>query len=299
MGVRFLNKLINRYSKNGTKKISLFTLRDKVVVIDISIYLYKFASSNTLIENIYLLCSILQFYGIKPICIFDGYTPKEKKAEILKRRERKKEAQITYNNLKNIINNEKNVNKIFQLKKKMRNLRRKFVTVSYKDRLQVKQLLELMRISYYQADGEADELCAKLVLNGEAYACLSEDTDLFVYGCPYVLRYISLKNHTAVLYNIDMILQDLGMNLHDFQKICVLSGTDYKNEKGSHNIFHNYKQYKLNNIPNLNEEYKKIITMFQLDNKDISKDKFYSNEDLSVDKKLLHTFLEDYGFIYP
>jgi len=195
--------------------------------------------------------------------------------------------------------NEKNPNKIIMLKNKMHALRRKFVTVSYKDRVQVKKLLQLMGISYYQADGEADKLCAQLVLNGKAYACLSEDTDLFIYGCPYVLRYLSLKNHTAILYNIDVILQDLDINLYDFQKLCVLSGTDYNNNINNHNIFYNYKQYKLNNIPDLNNEYKKIITMFQLDDMDISKNKFYSNEYLSIDKQKLHEFLEDYGFVYP
>jgi len=46
-------------------------------------------------------------------------------------------------------------------------------------------------VSYIDADGEADQLCASLVLKNKVYACLSEDMDLFVYGCPRVLRYLS------------------------------------------------------------------------------------------------------------
>ena len=39
---------------------------------------------------------------------------------------------------------------------------------------------------YYTAINEADELCASMVINGFAWACLSEDMDMFVYGCTRV-----------------------------------------------------------------------------------------------------------------
>ena len=58
-----------------------------------------------------------------------------------------------------------------------------------------------MGISYYQAKGEADKLCAKLVNKNKVFACLSEDMDLFVYGCPKVLRYISLLNKNVIMYD--------------------------------------------------------------------------------------------------
>ena len=40
----------------------------------------------------------------------------------------------------------------------------------------------------WRIQGEADELCAKLVIKRYAYACLSEDMDLFVYGCNKIMR---------------------------------------------------------------------------------------------------------------
>ena len=61
-------------------------------------------------------------------------------------------------------------------------------------------------ISYIEADGEADKWCAKLVLSGKAYACISEDMDMFAYGCPFVLRYVSLCKHNAILYDLEGIL---------------------------------------------------------------------------------------------
>ena len=51
--------------------------------------------------------------------------------------------------------------------------------------------------------------------------------DLFVYGCPKVLRYLSLINQTVVIYYLDVILEELHLPLHDFKQICIISGTDY------------------------------------------------------------------------
>jgi 5'-3' exonuclease len=87
--------------------------------------------------------------------------------------------------------------------------------------------MELCGVSYCVAEGEADKLCAKLVLTKTVYACLSEDMDLFVYGCTRVLRYFSLIGHTAVLYYTKGILEELNMSQTEFREICILSGTDY------------------------------------------------------------------------
>jgi hypothetical protein len=66
-----------------------------------------------------------------------------------------------------------------------------------------------------------------LVLKKKVWACLSEDMDMFVYGCKRVLRYLSLLNHTVVLYNTKSILEELNLSMKEFREICVLSGTDY------------------------------------------------------------------------
>jgi hypothetical protein len=91
----------------------------------------------------------------------------------------------------------------------------------------VKKLMDLCGVSYGVAEGEADKLCAKLVLTKTVYACLSEDMDLFVYGCPRVLRSISLLKSSFVLYDFKKILECLQLTMENFRKICVISGTDY------------------------------------------------------------------------
>ncbi len=73
------------------------------------------------------------------------------------------------------------------------------------------------------------------------YACLSEDTDMFVLGIPRVLKYFSLIHHTCVMYQTDTILHHLELNLEDFRHLCIISGTDYNKRIG--NIFTFYKHY--------------------------------------------------------
>jgi 5'-3' exonuclease len=71
----------------------LQSLSNKTVVVDTSIYLYKFAAENAIAENMYLLISIFKKYKIRPIFIFDGKPPDEKKDLLIQRRNDKKEAQ--------------------------------------------------------------------------------------------------------------------------------------------------------------------------------------------------------------
>ena len=155
--------------------------------------MYKYASTDNLIENLYLLLTTLQYYNIKPICVFDGYAPKEKSAELKNRALRKKEATKDYEKLEYSLNDIHDNKMRRRIKKLMNELKRKMVVVTKDDRLKVKELLNYLGICYYQADGEADKLCAKLVIDGDAYACLSEDMDLFVYGLSACFKICKFK----------------------------------------------------------------------------------------------------------
>ena len=77
------------------------------------------------------------------------------------------------------------------------------------------------------AEGEADALCAKLSIKKRVFACMSDDTDMFVYGCPHVLRHISLLNHSVVCYNMSTILETLQLTQEEFKMLCIVNGTDY------------------------------------------------------------------------
>ena len=90
MGIKYLNNFLRTKCEDSIKSISISELSGKKIAIDISIYMYKYESNNTLIENMYLMLAIFRQYNIIPIFIFDGKPPTEKKALLKKRNEDKR-----------------------------------------------------------------------------------------------------------------------------------------------------------------------------------------------------------------
>ena len=106
-------------------------------------------------------------------------------------------------------------------------LRRRFIRIGNADFERVKTLMRALGVQYIVASGEADALCAQMVIKRKAYACVSDDTDLFVHGCSRVLRHINLFDQTVTMYDMHKMLHILGINMTEFRQICVISGTDY------------------------------------------------------------------------
>jgi len=318
MGIKDLNKIVRNYCKKSTKIISLKELSGKTIVIDISIYLYRFAKENTLIENIFLMISIFHYYHITPIFVFDGKPPIEKREILIQRIKDKKAAEKEYNVLKeklNIIND-------FQEKKEISLhldvLKKQFVSIT-KDQIdKVKELIISYGASYLEAIGEADELCAMLVLKNNVWACLSEDTDMFVYGCSRVLRYFSLVNHTCVLYDMEKILLDLSLSQKQFRQLCILSGTDYNastdfklesligtfRDSSYEDVNFCFEKWMISLLPNPNTSVlDKVDIIFDLSKKSIHdmikidiNNNFMINREKSDDK--LREILQEDGFLF-
>ena len=229
MGIKLLNKFLkeNCRSSGSIYSVHMSKLYGKTIVIDISIYLYKYETDNSLIESIYTMISIFRNYNITPIFIFDGMPPTEKKELIETRVQKKRDAEMEYNKLKQQLGCDSYKCDKNEIIEQMNSLKKNFVYMNKNKINKIKQLLDYYGMTYFDAPGEADQLCALLVINGKAWACLSDDTDLFVYGCNRVLRYFSLLNHTAILYDYDNILKELNITHSVFREICILSGTDY------------------------------------------------------------------------
>ena len=266
--------------KTGLKQFS-----NKVIVIDTSIYLYKFAEKNAVAENIYLMISVFRQYNIVPVFVFDGKPPAEKKALLIRRKIEKDTAEARYNELKSAIEyNDRVVSSdptdsatinaengttlntgntllsengttlntgntllsengttlntgntllsengttINTLLSEMERLKKQFVRVTETDIAKSKEIMQAYGVPYIESKGESDHLCAFLVKHGFAWACMSDDMDMFLYGCPRVIRHLSLLNHEGVYYDTSQILYDLDMTQDTFNEIAILSGTDY------------------------------------------------------------------------
>ena len=232
MGIKHLNKFLRVECAKSITCMDMKELTNKTIVIDISIYMYKYQTDGTLIENIYLMLSLFKHYRIVPIFIFDGKPPIEKRELLRQRYNDKVHAEAEYNRLRALLEQESLDRG--DLVYEMELLKKKIIYLTKKQIASVKTLIHAFGATYYDAPNEADELCALFVLKNKAWACMSEDMDMFVYGVPRVIRYFSLLNHTIVLYNTSSILQELSMTQKEFSEVCILSGTDY-NLSSSHN----------------------------------------------------------------
>lgn len=237
MGIQYLNTYIkNNTTAKSIKKISFNELKNKVIAVDISIYLYKFMNDDSLIVNIYHMLSIFVYYDINAIFVFDGKPPVEKKELLEKREIDKIKARVKYQELEKHLwsCNEYEKQEIIE---SMVSLKKKFTKLKYSDIKKVKELISAFGFTYIQANCEADIICGKMVVKNIAYACLSEDMDMFLYGCTRVIRYLSLLNHSAILYDLKNILMELNLTFKEFKEICIISGTDYNSEKNKINLY--------------------------------------------------------------
>jgi flap endonuclease-1 len=178
------------------------------------------------------MLATFRHYNIIPIFVFDGKPPPEKRELLQKRKEDKEEAEEEYNKLKTTLELNRDMDDADkqEIIYNMDVLKKKFISINKDDTENVKTLIRYYGATYYDALGEADELCAMLTIKEKVWACLSEDMDMFVYGCPRVIRYLSLLNHTVVIYDVKGILTNLGITQKELRDICVLSGTDYNME---------------------------------------------------------------------
>jgi 5'-3' exonuclease len=188
--------------------------------------------NGNFMENLYTFLSIFKYYLITPIFIFDGKPPPEKWALLKKRRWEKKDAELKYLELQTAVNNQDVL--LSDIEDEMEELRKKMVRIKGEDIRKAKELMDAFGLVYYDAPGEADQLCAYFVNKEIAWACVSDDMDMFLYGCTRVLRNLSLMNHQILLYDTQKILNDLGLCANEFLEIAILCGTDYND--GYHSL---------------------------------------------------------------
>ena len=234
MGIRSLNRFIQQKCANASTRVHLRELSGKRIAVDTSIYMYRYSGEGALLENMYLMASVFRHYDIHAVFIFDGPPPPQKTDLIELRRKKKDKAKKEYDALAEIIKEKRHAptvsvetTEIDDMEDTMRELKKQFIRLRDCDIANVKELLVSFGFAIIDAEGEADVLCAKLSLKKRVDACLSDDTDMFVYGCPVVLRHISLLNHSVVSYDTSEILKTLSLTQQEFKMMCVVSGTDY------------------------------------------------------------------------
>ena len=232
MGIKGLTSLIKKESPDSIETTSLYKLSGKKVAIDTSIFLYKSLANvrhngeylrnkdgKVVSHVIGLFNKTIQYLslGIIPIYIFDGKPPVEKQTILDERNKKAKESKELSENSENKEDKNKHERNSIRIKK-----------YHIDD---IKNLINLMGVSYIHADGEAEVYASELCRIGYVDYVVSEDMDTLASGCPKMIRSCldrSIKRNDVVsVISLEKILKDFEMNMDQFVDVCILSGCDY------------------------------------------------------------------------
>lgn len=195
MGVNHIMKIIKSTDANVIQSITIKSLKDKKIAIDMSLLLYKIyygMGKSNVLSGLQLKLENFKKNKITCVCVFDGCPDGLKDECIQKRIESKKEDDFTITDA--------------------------LIT-------DIMNLLKEMNIEYICGEEEADVKLAELQMSGYVDYVYSDDTDIMFYGCNAILR--NHKNNKIELLDASIFREKHKYSQEDFVKLAVLLGNDY------------------------------------------------------------------------
>ena len=301
MGVYKLSSYINENCKNGYFKSRINVMQNKAIVIDLIQYIYKYKQDGNLIEKIYLMCSLFRKYNITGIFIIDGKS-KDNKHECLVNRSKERDKLL--NKLQQLeLKENKNKDDIEEIMK----LQSKTIQITKDDIMLTKKMIILMGFQIIQCNSESDPVLSYLSKDVNIWGCMSEDSDMFVYGCKIIIKYLDLKDKSVIIYSLPKILKQMRLTYKEFKLLCLLSRNDY-NQKSYYdfykiiNLFMQYKSshqsYQVSFPKWIN--YSKHVKLNHLykyyKDEKVFEEIHYKNKKINYNE--LKLFLKPYGFYF-
>ena len=205
MGIRGLNKYFKHLSSSKSiRQLYIQELKGKTLVVDTSIYIYKFIEDGSLLNNMFTFITQCMENNITLLFVFDGKPNHLKRDLILTRSQRKITASNKYLELEEEYDKHGDTMsepEKSQIKYKMGEYKKRSIRVTKDDISKVKLLMDSLGVFYCDAPEEADVVCSYYVERGYAWACVSDDMDMFAYGCPRVIREWNILKSSATFYD--------------------------------------------------------------------------------------------------
>ncbi|MCK4589248.1 MAG: flap endonuclease-1 [Nanoarchaeota archaeon] len=226
------------------EEISLDKLKGKVLAVDTHNILYQFLTTirqrdgSLLIDSKGRVTSHLNglFYrttrlmqqGLKLAFIFDGKPPEIKSQELEKRKVRKIEAKAKFEAAK-----ERGE------EAEMRKYAARTTRLTQEMIDESKKLLKILGLPVIQAPSEGEAQAGQMVKDGKAWAVVSQDFDNLLFGCPRVVRNLSVEGRKKKigslgwqvvkpeLISLSETLNNLGIDQEQLIVLGILVGTDY------------------------------------------------------------------------
>lgn len=226
------------------KEISIKELNGKVLAVDSMNLLYQFLTTirapdgsaltdgkgqvtSHLIGLFYRTISLLED-GLKLIFVFDGKAPEIKQRTWEKRTQIKAEATLKLKEATEAENQEE-----------MRKYASRTAVLTKEMREEAKRLITAFGCPIVEAPSEGEAETAYLTKIGKAYASVSQDYDNLIFGCPLLIRNLSLEGKRKragkfayqivkpEIISLSEVLGHLKIDLDQLIVLAILVGTDY------------------------------------------------------------------------
>jgi flap endonuclease-1 len=263
MGIQKFSDFLKKHAPNCCFEISLESLRGKTIAIDMHGLIYQMLSGatnivvsktnvvfnkpnsdqieRTALDMILNKLEILMYYGILPVCVFDGKSHALKSQTQVKRKADREKAKQKLLIAEQALYSVDPFSRTSTLVEEYKKCFRASVESRWDFSSQLKEILGSTGFPVLSADdfpldsGDAEGLCASLCLQGNDYcfATISEDSDYHVYGGNLEILEIYTKSvdgsteHFAKIRSLESILKQSGLYFEQFQDLCIMMGTDY------------------------------------------------------------------------
>ena len=327
MGIKNFHTFLRKKIPKVYKSKSLSELSGKKFAIDTSIFMCRFKNiyGDNWLEGFYTLVKILLNYNINFIFVFDSKAPPEKDEEreqrSIARQKNKERIDKILTEWENFL--EKNTNTSYSLdefkeytelyiflEKKgdeltkdlilsyLVRLQKNLISISYEDFLLLRKFLQLMNISSYDADSEAEGTCSLMARKGLVDGVLTEDTDVMAYGSPYMYFGINLNTETINELCLDEVLEHLEITFQNLQDFCIMCGTDYNTNMkkiGPIKSFDLVQKY--GSLENISKEYdttilnyNRVRELFECDKYELKINSINEKDDINISSVPLQEF---------
>ncbi|MEK6969567.1 MAG: flap endonuclease-1 [Nanoarchaeota archaeon] len=237
MGLNFKDLVVK-------EEISVSDLKGKVLAVDSMNMLYQFLTTIRSVDGsvltdkkgrvtshligLFSRTTALMEAGIKLVFIFDGKAPEIKKKTWEKRTKVKTEASLRLKEAElagDVAGMHKFAARTAVLNKEM-----------IED---AKKIIRALGLPIVQAPSEGEAQTAFMVKQGDAYASVSQDYDNLIFGCPVLVRNLSIagkrkKTGKFAYQNVKpesiylrKVLANLDLDLNQLIVLAILVGTDY------------------------------------------------------------------------
>lgn len=298
MGIKNLSQFLKKREVHETINIS--NLKYTKIAIDTPMFFFKFKGVTDPSTNDWLGCFIslvafLRKCDVHPVFIFEGKSPPEKASAQEERREQRQKMVSKTTDLENdlkvyttagkvsdllaetwekiklknnksllakktLIKSAKSFVDIQAIKEEINKRKRYEINITSDDINNLKELFDIMGVSWIASQGEAETDCVTLLYDGIVDYIVSEDTDVLAYYNPKneekdlkVITNFNTSDFTFTQISKNKVLETLNLTSKSFRDLCIMCGTDYNENIPRVGVETSYKYitkyYNLENIP--------------------------------------------------